>query len=293
VALAAILAADPAAALAHDFFLVPSVPVAAPGAQVSVAMHVSDVFPGAPTPWRVGRTPEFFIVDRDGRRDLGRTPIAGDPAVARVALRAPGTSVVALVTDATYIEIEPAHFEEYLRHEGHEDIVTRRAGSGDAARPGRERYTRYVKTLIRARPPAASPAERAPEGRAPADRASSRPASPPSPVLASVGLKIEIVPETDPAGARPGGALGARVLFDGRPYAGGYLCATHAGYSREHDAYAWCGRLDGEGRTRVPIRAAGWQILRITRMLPRRDDPKADWESFWAALTFHVPEEDR
>jgi hypothetical protein len=79
------------------------------------------------------------------------------------------------------------------------------------------------------------------------------------------------------------------VLYEGKPYAGGYLCATHAGHSKEHDAYAWCGRLDSEGRAAVPIRSPGWQIVRITRMIPRSGDPKAQWESFWAALTFEIP----
>lgn len=254
------------AALAHDFFLIPSDPFAAPGQAVTVAMHVSDVFPGQPTPWRVDRTREFFLVDGRGRLDLRNAPLADDPNRAGLELRAPGTAVVALVSEPTYIEIEPRHFDEYLKQEGHDDIVARRASSGGSGKPGRERYTRYVKTLVTAGEPGAAPA-------------------------APLGLKIEIVPGSNPAEARPGTDLPVEVRFEGRPYAGGWLCATHEGYSQAHDAYAWCGRLDAGGRARVPIRAGGWQLLRITRMVPRRGDPRADWESFWAALTFMVPRE--
>lgn len=264
--LAAGALAAPGAGLAHDFYLMPAGAMARPGEEMAIAMHVSDVFPGQPTAWRVGRIREFFLFDERGRRDLMDAPIEGDPARARIRLRSRGTTVVALVTDATYIEIEPEHFEEYLRLEGHEEILARRSTDGTSAAAGRERYTRYVKTLV--------------------DTGGSSKAA-----LRPVGLKIEIVPEAEPGAVRPGADLPVRVLFDGRPYGGGYLCATHAGYSEEHDAYAWCGRLDGEGRARAPIRAAGWQILRITRMAPRGGDPKADWESFWAALTFQVPRE--
>jgi hypothetical protein len=264
VAVAALLPAG--AAQAHDFFLIPAAAFGRPGGEVAIAMHVSEVFPGEPTAWRVKRTREFFLVDGEGRLDLAGAPLAGEPPRARVTLRAPGTAVVALVTEATYIEIEPGAFEDYLRMEGHADVLGARAGSGDAARPGRERYTRFVKTLVHAGAPTPVP-------------------------LRPVGLKIEIVPEADPAAARPGSDLPVRVLFDGRPYAGGYLCATYAGHSEAHDAYAWCGRTGAEGRAEVPIRAPGWQLLRITRMVPRRGDPRADWESFWAALTFLVPRE--
>jgi uncharacterized GH25 family protein len=254
-----------AAARAHDFYLIPGDSSPRPGATFDLAMHVSDVFPGQPTAWRTKSTREFFLRDTAGRLDLKADEVAGEPPKARVKLRSAGTAVIALVTDPSYIEIPADHFAEYLRHEGHEEIVRAREEAGAAGSPGLERYTRYVKTLVHGR------------GRS-TDTA-----------LATLGLKIEIVPETQPATLRPGGRLPLRVLYEGKPYAGGYLCATHAGHSAEHDAYAWCGRLDAEGRAAVPIRASGWQIVRITRMIPRSGDPKAQWESSWAALTFEVP----
>ncbi|MGH9798602.1 MAG: DUF4198 domain-containing protein, partial [Candidatus Polarisedimenticolia bacterium] len=158
-------------------------------------------------------------------------------------------------------------------------LRARRAG-GDDGRPGRERYTRFVKTLVRG---SEGPADRRPAGKPAGGGADGAPAARP------LGLPIEIVPLSDPGTLRPGGRLEVQVLFEEAPYAGGTLCATHDGYSKEHDAYAWCDRLDGEGRAVVPVRAPGLQLLRITRMRRLQGDPKADWESFWAALTFEVP----
>jgi uncharacterized GH25 family protein len=264
-ALAILMLAPVAVARAHDFYLIPADSTPRPGAVFDLAMHVSDVFPGEPTAWRTKTTREFFLRDAAGRLDLKADDVAGEPAKARVRLRSGGTSVIALVTDPTYIEIEADHFTEYLRHEGHEEVVKAREVAGAAGSPGLERYSRYVKTLVHG------------EG------------SPTDAALATLGLKIEIVPEAQPANLGPGGELPVRVLYEGKPYAGGYLCATHAGHSKEHDAYAWCGRLDSEGRAAVPIRSPGWQIVRTTRMIPRSGDPKAQWESFWAALTFEIP----
>ena len=258
-----LLAAAGAPARAHDFFLIPSLSVAAPGEPLEVAMHVSEVFPGRPIPWRVQGVQEFFLLDASGRAELRGAPVAGEPATARVALRSEGTSIIALVTAPSQITLKAKDFEEYLRHEGHQEILASRAASKPAGRKERERYTRFVKTLLRSGEPSSA-------------------------ALTELGLPIEIVPEAQPETVGPGGSLPVRVLFEGEPYAGGYLCATYAGHSQEHDAYAWCGRLDADGRAVVPIEAPGWQLLRISRMRPARGDRRDGWESFWAALTFEV-----
>ncbi len=256
-------AAAPAPLSAHDFFLIPSVSRPEAGAAIEIAMHVSDTFPGEPVPWRTKRTRDFFLVDDRGKASLLKSPVRGDPPVAHVRLRS-GAAVIALQTEPSRIELSPDDFDSYLEHEGYTAILkARRAGK---ARPDveRERYTRFVKTLLSGAGAAPGPATR------------------------RLGLTIEIVPGRDPADLRPGDSLPVRVFFENEPYAGGRLCATHAGYSREHDAFAWCGRLDDEGMATVTLRAPGWQLLRITRMrrlAPGGDD---DWESFWASLTFEV-----
>jgi hypothetical protein len=263
VALLALAGAAPV--FAHDFYLIPESSAPAPGAAVRVALHVSDVFPGDPTDWRPDRTSDFFLLDGKGRLDLKDRVPEGKPLRPRVALRSPGSTVIALVSEPSYIEIAAAEFQDYLKHEGHTHILEMRAKMGAAGSPGKERYRRYVKTLLNAEGVASATA------------------------LANLNLTIEIIPEAQPAGVRPGGRLPVRVLMEGGPLAGGYLCATHAGFSKEHDAYAWCGRLDQDGRASVPITAPGWQMLRIARMRALAGDERADWVSYWAALTFEVP----
>jgi hypothetical protein len=250
---------------AHDFFLIPGDAIPGAGVPFDLAMHVSDIFPGAPSPWKNERVRDVFLVDGSGRHALRDAAVEGDPPRARVIVNSAGAAVIALTTTPSYIEISPGEFDAYLKHEGHEAIREARRASGAEGKPGRERYTRSVKTLVRA------------GGQS-------------SPVaLRHLGLPIEIVPESDPWAPAAEDGLSVRVFSGGMPYAGGYLCATHAGYSQEHDAYAWCGRLDDGGRARVPAGAPGWQLLRITRMVPLHGDPKADWESFWAALTYEWP----
>lgn len=266
-------------AAAHDFTILPDNSRPAPDADFALAMWVGAVFPGENVPWRTGRVTELAVVDARGRRDIETPVIDGDPPRARLRLRQAGTAVVALSTDASYITMEPAEFTAYLEEEGHEAALATRRSADKAAAKGHERYTRHVKTILNAAGPGASVA------------------------LTRVGLTLEIVPEKDLSKVRAGEALPVRVFFRNAPYAHGAICASDApGLAPNPDAahdtgaapgkgkgpYAWCGRLDGAGRAAVPLARPGWQMLRTARMVELRDDPKADWHSYWSSLTFEL-----
>lgn len=270
-------------AAAHDFTILPDVSRPGPNADFALSMWIGAVFPGEKVAWRTGRITEFVIVDAKGRRDIETPVLDGEPPRARLRLRQPGTAVLALSTDPSYITMEAAEFTAYLEEEGHETALAARRAAAAAAK-GHERYTRHVKTVLNAAGPGASVA------------------------LTRVGQTLEIVPEKDFSTLRPGGSLPVRVFFRNAPYAHGALCASDSADlapnpDAAHDGgtapgngkgpYAWCGRLDGAGRVSVPLPRPGWQMLRTTKIVEVRGDPKAEWHSYWSALTFEVaaPEE--
>jgi uncharacterized protein DUF4198 len=263
-AMATVVLALAVPAGAHDLCLLPDAPRVEAGGSFALAMHVADLFPGDPVAWRSGRILEFFMTDVRGRTDVAAPGLEGDPPRARLALRAPGTALVSLVTDASYIELGAEEFEKYLEHDGHVAVREARRRDGLTGKPGRERYTRHVKTILNAKGPSASVA------------------------LTRTGMVLEIVPETDLAHLAPGGTLPVRVFFRGGAHADAKICATYAGRDAAGEPYAWCGTLDGAGRAAVPIAAAGWQMIRASKMIAVHDDPKADWHSYWTSLTFHV-----
>ncbi len=266
--LACLLPAPPAVAASappRDLCLIPETPAPGPGATLRVGLHDSALFPGDPIDWRPGTAREFFLFDARGRLDLNDRAPEGTPLMPRVPLRSPGSTIVALVTGPSYIEMEARDFQQSLKREGHDDILEMRTRMGQSQARGRTRDRRYVKTIV----------DTGGDG---SDVA-----------LARLDLTIEIVPETRPDLVRPGGTLPVRVLFEGAPYAGGLLCSARAGDPSKYHTYAWCGRLDDAGRASVPIVSTGWQLVRTTRMRALAGDERADWASYGAALTFAVP----
>src|SRR5262249_6060330 len=161
-----------------DFCLLPDTALVPPGTPFALGLRVAERFPGEAVPWRSGRVSEFSIVDARGRVEVTDPVLAGDPAAARLTLRGPGTAVISLSTEASYIELPADKFQAYLVEDGHDAAIKERASTGRTGSPGRERYTRHVKTLVNAAGPNASVA------------------------LSRTGLTLEIVPETSLADLR-------------------------------------------------------------------------------------------
>lgn len=197
-----------------------------------------------------------------GERDLlaDRGP-DGPPPYARVALGA-GGHLFALDRPATRIELAPAKFERYLRHEHLDAVVADRARRGESNRPGRERYARYLKTFVQVGPAA--------------DGAG----------LAPTGQALEIVLGADPATARVGTPIPFTLREDGAPVPGHVIEALHRGPAglrtleiRTDDA--------GHGRLR-PDRPGRWVLRTITMRRCANDCEDVDWESRWTSFAFHV-----
>jgi hypothetical protein len=272
LAAAAALAFVASSASAKDLCLRPEPAVVAPGTPFSIALLAADPFPGAPVSWRSARLFDLSITDARGRLDVAEPVLGGDPAAARMTLRGPGTAVIAASTDADYDETPAATFEARLKQDGLDAALRARAAAGQSEAPGRERVTYHVKTVVNAGGPSASVA------------------------LSRAGLALEIVPEKSLVTLRPGGHLPVRVFYRGAPDVEDQVCvarapAAPAAAVSGSGPFSWCGRLDGAGRVSVPIDSAGWQMIRAARMIPIRDDPKADWHSFLTSLTFRVEDE--
>ena len=244
--LLALLVAAPAAA--HDFWIEPTSFTPAPNDLVKLKLWVGERLEGETLP-RNDRLIERFGAIQGGVE----TPVLGldgsDPAgLLRPA--AAGGLIVVYRNGRSNVTLEQAKFDEYLALEGLPKVKL-----------GPEVYSRCAKSLI------------AVGGRG--DAAFTKP----------VGLKLELVPETDPTTLRPGAKLAVRLLYEGKPLAKALVMALDAASASSPQKV----RSDASGRAAFTLPRAGPWLVKVVHMIPAPKDAHADWESFWASLTFEIP----
>lgn len=258
-----LLATAALAARGHDFWIEAdrfAVPVGQP---VQLNLYVGQVLNiEEERPFGGDSLRRWKLVTSTGDTDLRLLARPGLRPPPRLTLRNPGTHLLLQERGPLYVVLEPEKFDTYLGEEGLEAVRDERRRNGQAGRPGRERYRRYLKTILFA-------------GEA-ADDLATRPQ----------GQRLEIVPDTSPARLKPGAKLSARVLWQGRPQAGVLVTFAQRPLAAVIQQSA---RSDARGEVTFEVKERGLSLLRGVFMQRAEGTPDADWDSFWAACTFGVP----
>ena len=249
----------PAGAQAHEFWIEPSAFALEPGGRIGVRLCVGDGFEG----WSLARNTqriEKFVV----AGPAGEQPIVGmdgsDPA-GIVRLAAPGGYVIAYRSNRAFTELPAAEFDAYLRDKGLEKFAAERSERGASHRKVREAYSRHSKALIRVGDADGTLIDR------------------------PMNLRLELIAEPDLLGARPDELRTVRLLHDGKPLAGALVVAARPG-SADDDLRV---RTDADGRAIFRLHAPGMWRVAAVHMIEAHGNDAADWESFWASLTFELP----
>ncbi len=172
-----------------------------------------------------------------------------------------GVYIVAVETSPKLIELDAEKFNAYLVSDGLSQIYALRAKEKSLDQPGKERYSKSPKALVRVGDGKAGDPCRA------------------------VGLPLEIVPAQSPFDRKVGDTLKVNVLFRGKPLAEANLGWAHPG---DGESPVGTVRTNGKGEAMIPIAKAGLMAIRLTHMT-RPKDKDYEWESFWTTLTFRIP----
>jgi uncharacterized GH25 family protein len=164
----------------------------------------------------------------------------------------PGGVVIAYRSLRSAVLLPAEKFEAYLALEGLPSV-----------KPGREVFSRCAKGLL------------AVGGRG--DPTFTKP----------VGLTLELIPEADPYTLAPGARLTVRLIYQGKPLPGALVMALDATDAQTPRQV----RSDAQGRASFTLPRAGAWLIKAVHMIPAPRDAGADWESFWASLTFSLPPE--
>ena len=152
-------------------------------------------------------------------------------------------------------------FNEYLTAEGIPDILDFRKRDKELEKDARYRYSKYVKTIFQA-------------GNKTTDN-----------YKTVLGYAVEMVPQQNPYKLKKGAALEILCLKDGKPLVGQtVMYGYEAGGKLAAESSV---RSDGKGIIKIKMTGAGKWYAKFINMV-KIDDPKLNYESKWAMLTFEI-----
>jgi uncharacterized GH25 family protein len=248
--------------LAHDLYIMPESFRVKPGQSISVELHNGDAFPESEGPPAIVRLQNTKLlgkgagVELKGFREEHKALVTTLP----IGKEGVGSMILTAILSANSREYDAKKFQAYLEDEGLTMVTKYREAHGEQDKPVNELYSKYAKALIVNGSPSSF---------------SNKP----------VGLKIEIVPSADPATLNPGEPLPVQVLFDGKPTAGLTIEATWTTGAPAKPVVV--GHTDENGRIAIPLQNGKCRIT-TGNSRPYRDQTVANWETFFATLTFEV-----
>lgn len=249
-------------AIAHEFWMLPDRFAPAAGRPVQLTLHVGEYFDGELIPFTTAYVAGLTQYSAGKVQNLLRTVPTEEPGPGlRFVPGTPGTHLIAYDSHPNQVALSGDKFHAYLREEGLDAIIERREADGTAGTPGRERYRRHVKTLLKV------------GGKS--DRA----------FAARTGQRFEILPLTDPLTGRAGDTLNFQLFFDGKPLPNVLVKAWHKRAEQTHVVRA---RTDAAGKTAISLPYGGTWMVSAVHMIAASGVPDIDWDSFWGNLTFEL-----
>ena len=247
------------AALAHEFWIEPSSFRPAAGVAFDVDLRVGQEFRGDTMIYLPESFERFVTVNARGQKNIEGVP--GDDPAARLTITEPGLLLIAYQSTRYSLEMDATTFKHYLEKEGLDHIDALRSRSSTNDKPVREVYRRCAKSLLAV-------------GSKPDGFDFKKP----------LGLRLEIVPLTSLYRMQDKQALEVQLLYENRALAGAQIMA----FSKTKPKTPVVQRTDRAGRARFVLPHADVWLLNAVHMIPAPADAKADWESFWASLTFEI-----
>lgn len=257
---------------AHESWLVVDMDRAEKDTPFRFAFRTGEVFPTSESAAKPERVAEWNVVRRAKVEKLSGITVEDKDLVARKSFTHPGFYLIGIALTPSFIELSPKDFEQYLFEEKADAALAsfKRRAAPDA--PAREIYTKFAKTWVTVGTPGKD-----------------------ATVQQAVGHLLEIIPTSDPRTWVSGMEVEVKVTLEGQPIGGVYVSSGHEGLP----AHTFAERLvtDANGLARFTIGNAGHWYFRTHLIRPLAvpraatsapDAPKADWESFWASVTFRV-----
>ena len=247
--------------LAHEFWLEPQRFRLDPGEGFRLRFFVGENFTGENWEKKSKKVVALtHYLPTNTQIDLLKSATASDSSYMDLRFNEEGTHMVAMSSNNSFIELEAQKFNAYLEEDGLTEVLEERRKNHTDTLPAREFYCRFTKTLLQVGEPMTATFGQ------------------------KLGTPLEILPITNPYALKLGERMSIKVLQDGVPAANVLVKVWHK--SGGSPTRLQNLRTNMKGNLSFPLDAKGAWMVSLVRMVPAADQAKADWQSYWASLTF-------
>ncbi len=253
--------------LAHDYWLQPRKFILSKGDTLVVHLYVGDrLKKEIERELQKDMTLKFEIfTDAKSVNLLDKSPDKILPVIEKE-VDFEGLALIAMERNYAYVELNRKEFLEYVKHDvGDKELseIEKLMKKLPPREIEREKYTRYIKSLI--------VAGRIFDGDI---------------YKKVLGQRLEIILLNNPYRLKPGDSIEAQILFEGKPLANKTVIGYNIYQGKFFEYKVKTGR---NGKVKFKVKNPGLWLIRLTHILPCSNCSDADWESFWASFSFEIP----
>ncbi len=248
-------------AFSHEYILLAYKFKVSKGDTLEMHLFVADGFNlDMERPMQPQATSRFELLNENGVINLLSATAGGALPIVYRQVDFEGLGLLYMERKYAYLNQPTANFLAYLREDHIDNIKIK----NDPLQPlQRERYTRYIKSLVQSGQPRKDTLFKT-----------------------NTGQQFEIILLQNPYLLKIGASLQVQLLFKGRPLTGKVVTARNR--TGALPAIAITASTNQQGICSFPLPRQGEWFIHVTHMIPCMDKSIADWESFWASYSFGI-----
>jgi uncharacterized GH25 family protein len=247
-------------AMSHEFWLLPKKFRYAMGEEAVVDFLVGENFEGEAWNLKKNRIEKIDHHHLAKATDIRSLLKPEEKEKLKIKLAEEGTHLITMQSNFASIELDAEKFNAYLEEDGLENVMELRKKNNTTAKPGKEKYARYTKLILQA-------------GSKTDDTYKKK-----------TGLRMEIIPSTNPYKLKSGDYLECQILFDGKPVPHQLVKVWNKINTTTFLQNIY---TENDGTIKFPISSKGPWMVSAVKMIPS-ETPDAEWQSMWGSLIFGI-----
>jgi uncharacterized GH25 family protein len=245
---------------AHEFWLQPKKYRYQLGEEVKIDLMVGESFTGELWDLNRHKAEKVNLHRIGGVRDITKEVKLTKGNNLSVKADLEGTYLISMQSNDAYLQMEAMAFNDYLKEDGLDNILSERKKLNQLNIPSKEFYTRYAKVMVQVGEKRDNTFKK------------------------MIGLRYEIVPDQNPYALKTGDYFQCNVFYEGKP-------AAHAlvkVWSKIKDTtFLQNIYTEKDGSIRFPISTSGEWMVSSVKMI-KSERVGADYHSLWASLVFGI-----